>query len=103
MSLWLKFLIGFAAALAMGWIVHGPLGRGAAFVDRMETQAKVRVRFAALPGVDVHFNRDPLSREAIFTGHADPFQRNGIGDLKGLNGRILEIPGVSSVRWEEDR
>ena len=102
MSAPLKFLIGLAVALAAGWLSHGPLGRGEAFVERMETHAKVRVRFAALPGVDVHFSRDPLSREAVFTGHADEFQREGMGGLKGLNGRILEIPGVSSVRWEED-
>lgn len=98
----LKFLIGLALALGAGWLSHGPLGRGAAFVDRMEEHAKVRVRFAEVPGVDVHFGRDPLSREAVFTGHANRFQREGMGDLKGLNGRILEIPGVSGIRWEED-
>jgi hypothetical protein len=29
-----KFLIGLAAALAAGWISHGPLGRGEQFIDR---------------------------------------------------------------------
>ena len=102
MSAWLKFLIGLCAALAAGWIGHGPLARGEAFIDMIEAHAKTRVRFAAIPGVDVHFSRDPLSREAIFTGEANEFQREGIGELKGLNGRILEIPGVSGVRWEGD-
>lgn len=102
MSALLKFLIGLALALAAGWLSHGPLGRGQAFIDGIESHAKVRVRFAAIPGVDVRFNRDPLSREAVFTGHADQFQREGMGGLKGLNGRILEVPGVSGVRWEED-
>lgn len=102
MSAPLKFLIGLIVALAVGWLSHGPLGRGEAFVGRMEAKAKVRVRFADLPGVDVHFSRDPLSREAVFTGHANQFQREGMGGLKGLNWRVLEIPGVSGVRWEED-
>lgn len=100
MSAWLKLLIGLGAALAAGWIGHGPLGRGEAFVAMIEAHAKVRVRFAEIPGVDVHFSRDPLSREAIFTGEANDFQREGMGELKGLNGRVLEIPGVSGVRWE---
>jgi hypothetical protein len=102
MSIWIKALIGLAAALAAGWIAHGPAGRGEAFVGKIETRAKGMVRFAGLPGVDVHFSRDPLSREAIFTGHANEFQREGQGEFPGLNDRILSIPGVSGVRWEED-
>jgi len=102
MAAWLKFLIGLCAALATGWISHGPAGRGEAFISGIETRAKVRVRYANVPGVDVHFSRDPLSREAVFTGQADDFQRNGQGEFLGLNGRILEIPGVSGVRWEGD-
>ena len=100
MSAGLKFLIGLAAALAAGWIGHGPLGRGEAFVGAMEAQAKSMVQFAELPGVDVRFSRDPLSREAIMSGEANDFQRDGQGHFPGLNGRILTIPGVSGVRWE---
>lgn len=102
MSAWLKLLIGLAVALAAGWLSHGPLGRGEAFVAGMETRAKGMIQVAELPGVDVHFSRDPLSREAIFTGHANDFQREGQGGLLGLNGRIMLIPGVSGIRWEED-
>ena len=100
MSTWLKLLIGFGAALATAWIGHGPLGRGEAFVGAMEARAKGMVRFAEVPGVDVRFSRDPLSREAIFSGQANDFQREGMGQNLGLNGRILTIPGVSGVRWE---
>lgn len=98
----LKLLIGLALALAVGWLSHGPIGRGEAFVNGMEQRAKGMIQIAAIPGVDVQFSRDPLSREAIVTGHANDFQRNGMGDLEGLNGRLLMIPGVSSVRWAED-
>ncbi len=102
MAAWLKFLIGLGAALATGWISHGPAGRGEAFIDKIEARAKGMVTFAAVPGVSVRFSRDPLSREAIFSGQADEFQRNGQGEFLGLNGRIMLIPGVSGVRWEGD-
>ena len=98
----LKLLIGLLVALAAGWLSHGPLGQGQAFIDTMEVRAKGMIELAALPGVDVNFGRDPLTREAIFTGHANDFQRNGQGEFLGLNERIMLIPGVSGVRWAED-
>lgn len=103
MSAWLKLLIGLGAALAAGWIGHGPLGRGEVFVGRLEAQAKAVVAKAALPGVEVRMARDPLSRQAIFSGPADDFQREGQGLFPGLNDRVRAIPGVSGVRWEAGR
>ena len=100
MSPIVKFLIGLAAALLAGWIGHGPLGQGAAFVDRLDAQAKAVIKQAELPGVQVRFSRDPLSREAILSGQADEFQREGMGQFPGLNDRIRAIPGVSGLRWE---
>lgn len=96
-----KFLIGLAAAWVAGWASHGPLGQGEAFVDRMEAQAKAVVRDSQLPGVEVRLARDPLKREAILTGTANDFQREGMGLLPGINDRVLDVPGVASVRWEE--
>jgi hypothetical protein len=96
-----KFLIGLAAAWVAGWVSHGPLGQGAAFVNRMEAQAKAVVRESQLPGVEVRFARNPLKREAILSGTANDFQREGMGLLPGLNDRIRDVPGVASVRWEE--
>lgn len=101
MSTGVKFLIGLAAALVAGWVSHGPLGQGEAFVARMEAQAKAVVRDSQLPGVEVRLARDPLGREAILTGTANDFQREGMGLLPGLNDRIRDVPGVASVRWEE--
>ena len=97
----MKFLIGLAAALVAGWVSHGPLGQGEAFVARIEAQAKAVVRDSQLPGVEVRLARDPLGREAILTGTANDFQREGMGLLPGLNDRIRDVPGVASVRWEE--
>ena len=58
---WLKFTIGLAAALLTGWISHGPLGQGEAFVGLMEAQAKAVVREAAVPGVATVRWDDPES------------------------------------------
>jgi hypothetical protein len=99
MSPRVKFLIGLAAALLVGWIGHGPLGRGEAFVDRLDAQAKAVIRAWELP-VQVRFEREPLSRTAILSGHIDQFQREGLPNFPGINGRVAAIPGVSGVRWE---
>ena len=101
MPSWLKFTIGLAAALLTGWISHGPLGRGQIFVDRMEAQAKAVVREAQIPGVEVRFSHNPLSREAILSGPADQFQREGQGLLPGLDERVRAVPGVATIRWDD--
>ena len=95
-----KFAIGLGAALLAGWIGHGPLGQGTAFVDRLDAQAKAVIRQAELPNVQVRFDRDPLRREAILSGQADRFQREGMGEFPGINARVAAVPGVSGVRWE---
>jgi hypothetical protein len=94
-----KFLIGLAAALLAGWIGHGPLGQGEAFVERLDAQAKAVIRANELP-LQVRFERDPLSRRAILSGHADRFQREGMAGFPGIEGRVAAIPGVSGVGWE---
>ena len=64
MSPTVKFLIGLAVALLSGWIGHGPLGQGEAFVDRLDAQSKAVIKQWELP-VQVRFERNPLSRQAI--------------------------------------
>jgi len=100
MSRWTRLLIGLAAALVAGWIAHGPLGQGDAYLDEVEARAKAMVDYAAVPGVSVRMARDPLSRTAILSGPANDFQREGIGQLPGLNGRVAAVSGVSRVRWD---
>ena len=96
-----KFLLGLAAALLAGWIAHGPLDRGEAFVARLQADSDQVLREAALPGVSVRFPRDPLGREAILSGTANDFQKEGMGLLPGINDRIRGVPGVSGVRWDD--
>lgn len=100
MSLWLKFLIGLAAALLAGWLSHGPLGRGAAFLDQLEGHAQRRLQVVNVPGVTVRMERDPLARTAILSGRADAFQRRGMGSYPGIDERIRTIPGIRAIRWE---
>lgn len=97
-----KLLTGLVAALVAGWVSHGPLGQGKAFVDRLEARANAEVQRAELPGVTVRIARDPLRREAILSGPANDFQREGQGLFPGINDRIRDLPGVAGIRWEEN-
>jgi hypothetical protein len=101
MSPAVKFLTGLAAVVAMGWIHHGPLGNGEALVQRIESQAQSAVAKTEVP-VQVRLQRDPLSREAILSGEADEFQREGQGSLKGINDIVGEIEGISDVQWANE-
>ena len=96
-----KLLIGLVAALAAGWVSHGPLGQGNAFVDRLQAQSERVIREADLPRVAVRFPRDPIARQAILSGDANDFQREGQGLFPGLNDRIRDVPGVSGLRWDD--
>lgn len=102
MSPALKFLIGLALVAALGWIHHGPLGNGEKLIGDLERQAKTVAAATQVPGVDVTLGRDPLSRLATFTGNADSFQREGQGELKGLNDRVRDLEGISGVRWTDE-
>ncbi len=94
-----KFLIGLAVALAAGGISHGPLGRGAMFVDRLDGELQAVIADVNLPGVTARMQREPLTRKAILSGPADQFQREGMGSLPGIDGRVLAIPGMGSIEW----
>jgi hypothetical protein len=99
MSASVKFLLGLVAVILMGWIYHGPVGNGAALIGTIEARAKSAVAATEIPGISVSLGHDPLSRTATLSGNADRFQREGQGELKGLNDIVGEIEGVSDVRW----
>ena len=102
MSPALKFLAGLAAVAAMGWVHHSMLGNGERLVGSLEGQAREAVAATELPGIDVRLGRDPLSRLATLSGYADPFQREGQGELKGINDHVRDVPGISGVRWADE-
>ena len=97
-----KFLSGLGASLLAGWIAHGPLGQGETFVAGLEQHAAQIVRRSELTTVRVRFPRDPLTREAILSGTANDFQREGQGLFPGINDRIRDMPGVSGMHWQEE-
>lgn len=97
-----KWLVGWVAALALGWAAYGPIGRGEAFVERLGVEAERVLAHAELEAVEVRFPTDPLRRSALLSGPADDFQREGQGRFPGINDRILAIPGVRSVRWADE-
>jgi hypothetical protein len=102
MKPWVKILIGLAAVLLAGWVWHGPLGHGAAYVNAVEQRAQATVAATNVPGVSVRLGRDPLSRHATLSGAADAFQREGQGELKGLNDIVAEVEGVSGYGWTDE-
>lgn len=98
-----KFLIGLAAVALMGWVQYGPAGRGEAFVAGIEAKARQAVAETELTGIEVRLGRDPLSRHAFLSGEADAFQREGQGELMGINDRVLATDGVSGLSWPEEQ
>jgi hypothetical protein len=102
MSPLVKIALGLAAALLLGWIVHGPLGRGEAFVDRLEAEARAAAARAELPGIEVSLARDPLARTAIVSGVANDVQREGMGSGFGVKDHVRSVPGIAAVRWDDE-
>jgi hypothetical protein len=120
MSRWLKLLIGLLATLLVAWLSYGPLGQGAAFVDRLEADARNVVaqvkRDNNLPVViAVRMSREPLSRVAVLSGTDNAYLRCGsasfirdngdchVGprdsDVPGFSQYVERIPGMGGVRW----
>jgi hypothetical protein len=97
-----RIATGLAVALLLGWIWEGPLGKGAAFVDRLDTDARAVVADAGVAGVTVSIQRGPLARSATLSGPADDFQRNGQGIQKGLTERVADVPGMGAVGWSDE-
>lgn len=107
MSRWLKLLIGLLAALLVAWLSHGPLGRGAAYADLLQQRADFVLRISEVPNLQARIGRAPLSRTVFLCGPTNDFQRNGTlawrgggADFPGLDGRMLQVGGISGVVWD---
>ena len=99
MSPAVKFVIGLAAVMLMGWLSHGPLGNGERLLAGLEAQAQAEIEKSEVPGVQVRLARDPIARVATLSGPANDFQREGMGEFPGINDRIREIEGISRIEW----
>jgi hypothetical protein len=97
-----KLLIGLAAILLMGWVWHGPAGRGEAFAASLEAEARDAVASVGLPGISVRIARDPIRRVAIMSGPADAIQREGMGSEMGLADYVRAVPGIAAVHWTDE-
>lgn len=97
-----KLLVGFLAVLVMGWVWHGPAGRGEAFAEALETQARAAIAQIEIPNIQVHMARHPLRRVAIMSGTTDPVQREGMGSEMGLADYVRAVPGISAVHWTDE-
>lgn len=97
----IRLLIGLAALLAMGWIWHGPAGRGEAYVAKLEAGARSAIAPIGIAGVEVRMPRDPLRRTALLSGPADDLQREGLGSEMGLNDYVRAVPGIAGVHWAD--
>lgn len=107
MSRWLKLLIGLLVSLVIGWLFCGPLGRGAAYADLLQTRADFVLRISGVPDLQARIGRSPLTRTVFMCGRTGDFQRNGTtdfqgtaNDLPGLEGRMLQVGGIAAVVWD---
>lgn len=100
MSRWLKLLIGLVLTLLVAWLSHGPLGRGAAYADLLQSRADFVLRDGAIPNVQARIARSPVSRTVFLCGPTNDFQRGGLRDLPGLDGRMLQVGGIARVVWD---
>ena len=100
MSPWLKLLIGLLVTLFIAWLSHGPLGRGAAYAGLLQQRADFVLRISEVPNVQARISQSPLSRTVFLCGPTNDFQRHGINDLPGLDGRMLQVGGISGVVWD---
>jgi hypothetical protein len=97
-----KLLVGFVALLVMGWVWHGPAGRGEAFAQALEIQARAAIQPIGITGIQVRVARDPIRRVALMSGPADEIQREGLGSDMGLSDYVRAVPGISGVHWTDE-
>ncbi|WP_443970182.1 OmpA family protein [Sphingobium sp. CR28] len=90
-----RIAIGAGAAMLLGWVAHGPLGYGAAFVQDLRERAAITLATGGLPDVSVDFQTQPLSRVAMLSGTAASPKRNMASEI------LRTVPGISSARWSE--
>ena len=83
---------GFAVALALGLLWHGPLGAADRLRADIERTARTTLDYYEMRKIRAELRR-PLARRLLLSGPADDFQRKEL--VRILN----DVPGVGSVGW----
>ncbi len=90
-----RIAIGAGAAMLLGWVAHGPLGYGAAFVQDLRERAAIALATGGLPDVSVDFQTHPLSRVATLSGTSASAKRSMASEI------LRTVPGISNARWND--
>lgn len=90
-----RIAIGAGGAILLGWVAHGPLGYGAAFVQDLRERAAIALATGGLPDVSVDFQTQPLSRVATLSGTSASAKRNMASEI------LRTVPGISRARWND--
>ena len=89
-----KILTGAAATALLALVGH--FATGEKYIAGLEETAKTELNAQGMQGVNVRFNRDPLSRSALLDGDvADDIKQKALTAVSG-------VAGVSSARWKGD-
>jgi OOP family OmpA-OmpF porin len=97
----LKIMFGAGATALLAWGLHGPLGRGAAFIADMQIHARSALAAAGVTGVQVDYPDSPYARTATLSGDVPPIDQNRASDImRGLNGGAGAVWAVTSATAE---
>lgn len=94
MSVARRIAIGAGATMLLAWLVHGPLGRGQAFLDELKGEADARLAGEGLGNVHIAFPDAPASRVAQLSGEATLAQQ---GEALTL---VRAVGGSAGAVWQ---
>lgn len=85
--------LGLAVSLGLAALWHGPAGAADRLTTRVERQAREALAYYEVPQISARLHRSPLTRQLMFSGRADDFQRTELARL------FSQLPGVSKATW----
>jgi hypothetical protein len=92
----IALVAGALLSIAATTLWHGPFGAADRFSTRIERALRSIMTYYEMPQVSAHLHHDPLTREVVFYGPADDFQRAELARL------ITQLPGVRSAGWSSE-
>lgn len=88
-----KIATGAGLAVLLAWFAHGPVGKGAAFVDGLRQSAGIALAAQGITTLSADFSTHPLSRVATLNGAPDSASSSNAAAI------VNAVPGVSFTRW----